>query len=57
MIKMDELNILEKGIKNKLNELRNNRRESDCLKQFILDMKLSNEFHDYRIEYYRKNKW
>ena len=54
---MDELGSLQDRIKTKLHELRNIRRESECLKQFITDKKMSEEYYRYRIEYYKRKQY
>jgi hypothetical protein len=50
---MDEIQGLQDKIKNKLHELRNIRREDECLKSFIKFKSLNDEYDKFRIAFYK----
>lgn len=56
---MDEITSLQDTIKNKLHELRNSRKEINCLNEFVREKKLIEEYSEYRVKYFKRihSKW
>lgn len=53
----NQLKDLNKKVKHKLNELRNLYRENCCLKDFIKNEKLIEDYEKWRVEYFQRHKW